>query len=272
MKKSIISALILLVSNGAFAQSSHAPQKYTQATVQNAKPVFRYLRNTKIKEKPVKIFYFEGPKTYLLCGGNEHIARPVPAGYAIQAKPPCKCETSPLDGLDVMLLSPESLPEFFKTPAAYQTFCANSVIYVKGKDDFLMRIQADSVHSDNTTVLEYVEKAKTTQEQAFANVQFDFDSSTINLSSYATLDTTSAQIKRNRGGVELSGFASSEGTAAHNAKLSRDRANAVKTYLVNSGVEARLLKVKAYGETHPIADNSTEDGRIQNRRVEFRQQ
>jgi len=107
---------------------------------------------------------------------------------------------------------------------------------------------------------------------AYANIQFDFDSSVLRTSSYPVLDATSADLRGGAGKtVELDGYASSEGTAAHNMKLSKDRAESVKTYLVNSGVEARRVKVKAYGETHPIADNSTEDGRVQNRRVEFKQ-
>jgi OOP family OmpA-OmpF porin len=104
---------------------------------------------------------------------------------------------------------------------------------------------------------------------AYANIQFEFDSSVLKTSSYPILDLTSADLKSTGAVCELDGFASSEGTAAHNMRLSRDRANSVKTYLVNSGVAAKKLKVKAFGETHPVADNSTEAGRILNRRVEF---
>jgi OOP family OmpA-OmpF porin len=106
---------------------------------------------------------------------------------------------------------------------------------------------------------------------AYSNIQFEFDSSVLRTSSYPILDATSADLRS--GGkrtVWLNGYASSEGTAAHNLQLSKDRANSVKTYLVNSGVDAKRIKTKGYGETHPIADNSTEDGRVLNRRVEFK--
>jgi OOP family OmpA-OmpF porin len=105
----------------------------------------------------------------------------------------------------------------------------------------------------------------------YSNIQFEFDSSVLRTSSYPTLDATSADLRSSGKTVTVAGYASSEGTAAHNMRLSRDRANSVKTYLVNSGVEAKHLKIKAYGETHPVADNSTEEGRIANRRVEFHQ-
>lgn len=117
----------------------------------------------------------------------------------------------------------------------------------------------------------FVMKPKPGEAKAYSNIQFEFDSSVLRTSSYPVLDATSADLRSNAGSrVELDGFASSEGTAAHNMRLSRDRANSVKTYLVNSGVDAKRIKVKAFGETHPIADNSTEEGRILNRRVEFK--
>jgi len=105
---------------------------------------------------------------------------------------------------------------------------------------------------------------------AWSNIQFDFDSSVLRTSSYPALDATSSALRGGSGSIEVDGFASSEGTAAHNLRLSKDRANSVKTYLVNSGVDAKRIKVKGFGETRPIADNSTEAGREQNRRVEFK--
>ena len=105
----------------------------------------------------------------------------------------------------------------------------------------------------------------------YSNIQFEFDSSVLRTSAYPTLDKVSADLRSNTTmTIELDGYASSEGSAAHNMRLSKDRANSVKTYLVNSGVDAKRLKIKAYGETNPISDNSTEQGRVLNRRVEFK--
>lgn len=112
-------------------------------------------------------------------------------------------------------------------------------------------------------------KAAVAAAVAYSNIQFEFDSSVLKTSSYPVLDATSADMRSNSSTLTLAGYASSEGTAAHNMRLSKDRANSVKTYLVNSGVDAKRIKVKGFGETHPIADNSTEEGRIANRRVEF---
>ena len=71
---------------------------------------------------------------------------------------------------------------------------------------------------------------------------------------------------------KLSGYASAEGTDEHNMQLSKDRANAVKAYLVNSGVSVNNLDADGYGEANPIADNTTEAGRVINRRVEMKKE
>jgi OOP family OmpA-OmpF porin len=102
----------------------------------------------------------------------------------------------------------------------------------------------------------------------FEKIGFDFNSSVLKTESYPTLDKLSSVLRENGGKVTVNGYASSEGTAAYNVKLSKDRANSVKTYLVNSGVNASQVATKGNGEANPIASNDTEEGRIQNRRVE----
>jgi outer membrane protein OmpA-like peptidoglycan-associated protein len=70
--------------------------------------------------------------------------------------------------------------------------------------------------------------------------------------------------------IEIAGHADSAGSATRNMTLSRDRANAVLAYLVAAGQNADRFDVVAYGDTKPIGDNSTEEGRALNRRIEFR--
>ncbi|MEE1946249.1 OmpA family protein [Pedobacter sp. KR3-3] len=108
----------------------------------------------------------------------------------------------------------------------------------------------------------------TSTVSGFEPIQFEFNSSVLKTESYPILDKLSSVLRENGGKVTSKGYASSEGTAAYNLKLSKDRANSVKTYLVNSGVNASQVTVKGFGEANPIASNDTEEGRIQNRRVE----
>jgi len=105
----------------------------------------------------------------------------------------------------------------------------------------------------------------------FSNIQFEFNSGILKTDSYPALDNAAAQMKMDATiKFNLSGFASAEGTDAHNLQLSIDRANSVKAYLVNSGVSADNITTKGYGEANPVADNTTEAGRILNRRVEIK--
>ena len=70
--------------------------------------------------------------------------------------------------------------------------------------------------------------------------------------------------------LEVSGHTSSPGSEASNQKLSERRAAAVKAYLVKKGIAANRIAAKGYGETMPVADNKTAEGRAANRRVEIR--
>ena len=69
--------------------------------------------------------------------------------------------------------------------------------------------------------------------------------------------------------VEVAGYTDSKGADAYNLKLSGERAESVRAYLVSKGVPAASLIAKVYGEANPIATNDTDAGRAKNRRVEF---
>ena len=87
--------------------------------------------------------------------------------------------------------------------------------------------------------------------------------------SYEVLDELVAYLNRKDDEkAELAGHTDNVGSAASNLKLSLDRANTVRDYLISKGIDQSRLIAKGYGMTKPIADNKTEAGRAQNRRTE----
>ena len=102
-------------------------------------------------------------------------------------------------------------------------------------------------------------------------VQFQVNSATILQVSYSLLDdvarvmTQNPQIEL----VQVEGHTDAQGSVAGNRQLSQQRAESVVQYLIGQGVDARRLVAKGFGPDKPIGDNNTEEGREQNRRVEF---
>jgi OOP family OmpA-OmpF porin len=104
----------------------------------------------------------------------------------------------------------------------------------------------------------------------YSNIQFEFNSSVLKTASYAILDQIASEMKKyNTVRFNINGHASQEGTEQRNMTLSNDRANSVKVYLVNAGVEGENLNSVGFGESKPVASNETEEGRVLNRRVEI---
>ncbi len=102
-------------------------------------------------------------------------------------------------------------------------------------------------------------------------VNFDFDKSDIRPESRPVLDEAAETLRENPSiRVSVDGHTDSVGTDSYNQALSQRRANAVYRYLVAAGISPGRMEVKGYGESQPVADNSTETGRAQNRRVELR--
>jgi OOP family OmpA-OmpF porin len=102
-------------------------------------------------------------------------------------------------------------------------------------------------------------------------VEFEIKSDVITDTGIALLDeileilTLEPEIK-----IEIAGHADSQGGAASNMILSQARADAVLVYLIAHDEAPDRFTAIGYGETQPIADNATEEGRARNRRIEFR--
>lgn len=104
---------------------------------------------------------------------------------------------------------------------------------------------------------------------AISNLEFDLGKSTIRQKSYATLNRVAALLIEKNFSLKLAGHTDNTGSAELNLRLSKDRAESVKAYLVSQGANASRIEATGYGKDQPIATNSTAAGRQKNRRVEF---
>ncbi|MGH8210120.1 MAG: OmpA family protein [Steroidobacteraceae bacterium] len=101
-------------------------------------------------------------------------------------------------------------------------------------------------------------------------VDFTFNSVQLTVPAHQTLDqVASALMVQPELKVEIQGHTDSTGSKAFNLKLSQRRAEAVKGYLIDKGVDGSTLTARGYGETMPAASNDTAEGRARNRRVAF---
>lgn len=103
------------------------------------------------------------------------------------------------------------------------------------------------------------------------NIFFEFNKYELLQESHSELNRLADILKADpETRVEIAGHTDSIDTEEYNDELSRKRAQSVVTYLVSVGCREACLIAKGYGESKPIADNATEQGRAENRRVEFR--
>lgn len=101
------------------------------------------------------------------------------------------------------------------------------------------------------------------------NIFFDFGKATLRAESKQELDKLYDIMNRSEIVIEFGGHTDNVGSDEANLRLSQERVNSVKSYLVEKGINDARVAAVGYGETQPIADNETEDGRQRNRRVEL---
>jgi OOP family OmpA-OmpF porin len=120
-----------------------------------------------------------------------------------------------------------------------------------------------------------IEKVIITEEDrrvvadAIRNLEFDLGKATIRSKSFPTLNRVANVLVTKNFSLKLAGHTDNTGSKELNMRLSKDRAESVKAYLVSQGVNASRVEATGYGLTQPIATNKTAAGRQKNRRVEF---
>lgn len=154
-------------------------------------------------------------------------------------------------------------PELMATYPSYQTVVDKSFLQtVVSNHPELMTGQAiKTEYSENIT--------KEISSKSY-QIQFETGSSIIKEQSFAQLDEIlKSSVVAEGLKVGVYGHTDNVGDASSNQQLSEDRANAVKNYLVGKGIALNRIEVKGYGQTQPIADNTSSSGKALNRRVQI---
>jgi len=103
-----------------------------------------------------------------------------------------------------------------------------------------------------------------------SNVLFGFDSKMLSADAKTNLDKLVKVLNTYPDtDIEIQGHTDSKGSESYNQNLSEERAGTVSTYLYNNGIANSRIRTKGFGENTPKYDNDTDNGRSQNRRVEF---
>jgi OmpA-OmpF porin, OOP family len=157
--------------------------------------------------------------------------------------------------------------EIYLPKAGLFTYSINKEGYLSKNEiiDISYATPGQEIHLD--LYLEPVEVGTTVR---LNNIFFDFDATTLRSESFPELDKVVKFMIENRTvSIEIAGHTDGKGSDDYNNRLSQGRAESVRKYLISEGVPSTRITAKGYGKLKPIATNDTEEGRQENRRVEF---
>lgn len=129
----------------------------------------------------------------------------------------------------------------------------------------------EAVDDLSTSPLELsLSKVKKGEQLVTNSIHYRVGSANIEPNSLTTLNTILTMMQENpQIRIEIAGHTDSTGSKEFNMRLSQMRAESVASWLIQNGVSSKRISVKGYGDTRPIEDNSTEEGRRKNRRTEI---
>ncbi|MCK4505879.1 MAG: OmpA family protein [Candidatus Aegiribacteria sp.] len=139
-------------------------------------------------------------------------------------------------------------------------------------DGYIESVKTVSVSGGAMTIADFTlnPALESGETLSFASIYFNSGSDVIQLISHGILDEVVSLLTDNSGvTVEIVGHTDSDGSSSLNQDLSLRRARSVRNYLIQRGIAAGRLSTSGMGESHPIASNSTPQGKAENRRIDF---
>ncbi len=152
---------------------------------------------------------------------------------------------------------------------------ANYMITVKSLTDTTKygRISIPALRPDEfyTEPFKVDVKFEAAKNYTLDNVHFDVGKATLRPESFSELEELVAYLKNKEGiKIEIGGHTDNAGKDADNLRLSQQRADAIRNYVLKKGIQPVRVTAKGYGASQPVADNDTDEGRQLNRRTEVR--
>lgn len=171
-----------------------------------------------------------------------------------------RAKTDPQDGSYFIVLP---------TGKLYGIYVNDSTVYPETRHIDL-REHKDAAALTKTFHVTTIKELQQGHSITINNIFFDFGKSNLLKFSYPELKRLAKLLIKMNLKVEISGHTDNVGSDEANLRMSRNRAESVKNFLVKQGCNPENIQTEGYGASKPIADNDTEDGRARNRRVEMK--